>query len=431
MKQIIFTSRFVTTILTLFTVIIIPLSNGCRAPDQNTTGRVETQKKAEQPYLPGPELIDIQVAGNIEFALDLQRVLYNPAHNLFYSPWSISQALAMTFAGARSETEQQMAATLHFTLPQEQLHPVFHALEQALTADSGHDRSAFRLQITDALWAQLDFPILASYLSVTTPNYNAPLRAVDFREREETRQLINRWGSDQTDGRIKELVPRGLINGETALVLTSAVYFNAAWKTPFRKQNRYQGSFQLLDGREVTVPMMPQLALLGYHKEPDVQIIELPYAGERYAMVLLLPTVGTFERFVQELEPSRLSALLAGLKPTGIGLDLPSFSMNSNYLLKEALQHLGMVEAFSEADFSGISGTRELFIRDVCHSSFISVDEEGTEATAGSAVIIERKGGGPRLEVSVTVASPFIYLIRDNATGTILFLGQLLDPTQQ
>jgi serpin B len=422
-------SRIFRRLPLVLAMMVISLVAGCNSPQKGDSIQIVASEQPVAQILPDQQHISALVAGNNEFALDLQRELFDPDQNLIYSPWSISEALAMTYAGARNETEQEMAEVMHFTLPQGLLHPSFHAVEQALMERGDEtDPGDFQLKMANAIWAEQSCPILDSYLGAITPYYRAAVQSVNFQQREETRRLINRWGSDQTERRIAELIPPGVINGETGLVLTNAVYFRAAWKIPFRQHGRHQGQFQLLDGSKVTLPMMSQVAQLSYGEQNGLKIVELPYHGDRFSMVIMLPQSGRFETLLMQLDNTRLSALLDDLKPTAVGLEMPPFNSSSDYLLRETLQGLGMIEAFRNADFSGITGTRELFVRDVCHSAFVSVDENGTEAAAATGVVIERKGA-PRPDVRVAIDRPFLYLIRDKETGSILFLGHLVDPS--
>jgi serpin B len=373
-----------------------------------------------------PELVE----GNTEFALDLYHVLLdeNEGENLFYSPHSLSVALAMTYAGARGETEQQMAQALHYTLSQAQLPPAFSALDQALTGRSGaENEAAFQLHIADAIWGQQGYEFLDTFLDTLAENYGAGLRVVDFKQAEGARRSINQWVSDQTEHRIQDLVPPEVINGETVLVLTDAVYFKAAWMHPFAESRTRDDTFTLLDGEQVTVPMMELVAELGYAERAGVQALELPYAGDALSMVILLPEASAFEGFARGLDTRDLETILDNLKPTGVRLTMPKFSFDAKFKLKDALVALGMVDAFGDADFSGMDGTHQLFIREVCHQAFVAVDEAGTEASGASAVIMERKGG-PVVEQEIRLDRPFIFMIRDTETGAILFLGHVVNP---
>ncbi len=374
------------------------------------------------------------VDGNSEFAFDLYQSLRDEQGNLFYSPYSISLALAMTYAGARSETEQQMADTLHFILSQDSLHPAFNSLDQQLASRGqgaqGKDDKGFRLNIVNAIWGQEDYKFLAAYLDLLAENYGAGLRLLNFiNAPEECRVTINDWVSDQTEGRIEDLIPQGAIDAMTRLVLTNAIYFNAAWLHPFNEKTTQNGTFHLLDGSQVTVPMMKQTASFGYAEGEGYQAVELLYDGSQLSMIILLPESGNFDSFEQSLDADYADAILTDLEYSQVALTLPKFEFESEFSLTDTLAAIGMPVAFSdEADFSGMTGNRELTITDILHKAFVSVDEAGTEAAAATAVVVGLTSI-PAEPVEVTVDSPFIFLIRDIETGAILFVGRVMTPS--
>jgi serpin B len=375
------------------------------------------------------------VNGNSAFAFDLYRLLKEEeTGNLFYAPYSISLALAMTYAGARGETEQQMADTLHYTLPQDRLHPAFNYLDLELASRGegaeGKDDEGFRLNIANTTWGQEDYVFLSEYLDTLALNYGAGMQLVDFvGDPEGARVAINDWVSDQTEGRIKDLIPQGVIDDLTRLVLTNAIYFNAAWAEPFEEGQTQDGPFHLLDGGQVTVPTMHHTASYGYAAGDGYQAVELPYDGRELSMVILLPAEGEFESFEGSLDAGHVDAILNNLTYQEIALTMPKFEIESGFSLVEALAEMGMPVAFSmNADFSGMDGTRELYIGEVLHKSFIAVDEAGTEAAAATAVEMQLKGA-PMDPVTVTVDRPFIFFIRDTETGTVLFIGRVVDPS--
>jgi serpin B len=375
------------------------------------------------------------VEGNSAFALELYQALKEKGGNLFYSPYSISLALAMTYAGANGETAQQMADVLHFILGQDKLHPAFNWLDAELAkrgeGAQGKDGKGFRLNIANAIWGQKDYEFLPAFLDVLAENYGAGLRILDFRtETEKSRVAINDWVSDQTEGRIKDLIPQGAINELTRLVLTNAIYFNAAWEYPFDEKMTANGPFYLLDGGQVTVPMMKQTESFGYAKGEGYQAVELPYDGSELSMVILLPEAGQFEAFEAGIQAQQIDAIISDLKNTRVTLTMPQFKFESQFSLKDTLAEMGMRDAFSpdEADFSGMTGNPELFISDVVHKAFVAVDEAGTEAAAATAVIVGTTSAPTEPPVEVTIDHPFIFLIRDIQTGAILFVGRVLNP---
>jgi serpin B len=375
------------------------------------------------------------VEGNTAFAFNLYQALKGNEGNLFYSPYSISLALAMTYAGARGRTAQQMADTLDFILQQDSLHPAFNWLDAELASRGGgaqgKDGEGFKLNIANAIWGQEGYQFLPAFLDVLAENYGAGLRILDFvNEAEQSRLAINDWVSDQTNGRIKDLIPKGAIDELTRLVLTNAIYFNAAWKYPFDKKATVEIPFYLLDGDQVTVPVMKQTESFGYTSADGYQAVELPYDGDELSMVILLPAAGNFEAFERELQAQEVSDIIGTLQTTRIALAMPKFEFQSAFSLNDALSEMGMPYAFSadEADFSGMDGARDLYISDVIHKAFVSVDEAGTEAAAATAVIVGTTSMPEEPRVELTLDHPFIFLVRDIQTGTILFVGRVLNP---
>ena len=373
------------------------------------------------------------VEGNSAFAFELYQALKGEEGNLFYSPYSISLALAMTYAGTRGETAQQMADTLKFMLEQERLHPAFNWLDAELAkrgeGAEGKDGEGFRLNIVNAIWGQKDYSFLPAFLDVLAENYGAGLRILDFiTETEASRRAINKWVSDQTEGRIEDLIPQGAIDALTRLVLTNAIYFNAAWEYPFDEDMTADGPFYLLDGGQVIVPMMKQTESFGYTEGEGYQAVELLYDGDELSMVVLLPETGQFEAFEEGLQAQQVSDIIIDLQFTRVTLTMPKFEFDSEFSLKDTLAGMGMPVAFSAvADFSGMTGTPDLCISAVLHKAFVSVDEAGTEAAAATAVIVGETAM-PGQPVEVTIDHPFIFLIRDIETGSILFVGRVLNP---
>ena len=373
------------------------------------------------------------VEGNSAFAFELYKALREVEGNLFYSPYSISLALAMTYAGARDETAQQMADALHFLLGQEKLNPTFNWLDAELAkrgeGAEGKDGEGFRLNIVNAIWGQKDYEFLSDFIDVLAENYGAGLRILDFiTETEKSRLTINDWVSDQTEGRIEDLIPQGAIDALTRLVLTNAIYFNAAWENPFDKKMTADGPFYLLDGGQVIVPMMKQTESFSYTEGEGYQAVELLYDGDELSMVILLPEAGQFEAFAEGLQAQQVDAIINDLQDTRVTLTMPRFELDSEFSLKDTLAGMGMPIAFSgDADFSGMTGNQELSISDVVHKAFVAVDEAGTEAAAATSVIIKLTAV-PEPPVEVTIDRPFIFLIRDIETGAILFIGRVMNP---
>jgi serpin B len=403
---------------------------GCGGPVSVEAIVKADEARSEKPRVPADSVdaVPALVGGNTEFALDLYGALFDGDDNLFFSPHSLSTALAMTYAGARGETGRQMAQALHFRLPQAQLHPAFNALDQTLAGRGQDESQASPLRIANALWGQAGEPFLGPFLDTLAEQYGAGMELVDFGQAEEAQGRINDWGSQQTENRIQALLPPGALDSATALVLTTAAHFQAAWLTPFAEGATHDAGFTLPDGGQVMVPTMEQVAELGYAELPGVQAVDLPYAGGQLSMVILLPEEGNFEPFARALDADQLEAILAALAPTNLRLALPKFRYDAGFALRNALADLGMVDAFGDqADFSGIDGTHELFIEEVYHRAFVAVDEAGTEAAAAAAVAMALKGA-VQAEQDVRVERPFLFLIRDIDTNAVLFLGHVVNP---
>jgi serpin B len=387
------------------------------------------------PQVPAADLQEL-AAGNSQFALELYQALRGEEGNLFFSPYSISVALAMTYAGARGETEAEMAETLSFTLPQLRLHPAFNRLGLELESRGEAPQNAelgdpFRLNIANALWGQEGYPFLPEFLDTLAANYGAGMRLVDFAANvEAARVAINDWVSDKTEGKIEDLIPAGLLSSATRLVLTNAIYFNAAWATPFPEGATQDGTFYLLDGGQVTVPMMRLNEGLRYVHEKGFQVIDLPYNGHELSMVIVMPDEGGFESFEGALDAATLQAAIDGLGFEQLDLRMPRFEFEDEFSLGRALAAMGMPLAFSDdADFSGMNGNQELFISAVVHKAYVGVDEEGTEAAAATAVVMAEKAMAPSEPIEVTLDRPFLFFIRDIPTNTILFAGRVMDPS--
>ncbi len=418
----------------LLIVAVLGLAGCGSGAGSGVAGLVKSAKaRAASPDVSTADLSELVSENNV-FAFDLYQAIRGSDGNLFYSPFSISLALAMTYAGARGETESQMADTLHFTLPQARLHPAFNALDLALASRgegaSGKDGEGFKLDIANSIWGQTGFTFLQAFLDTLAENYGAGLRLLDFAKApEDARNTINDWVSEQTEGRIEDLLPPNSITDLTRLVLTNAIYFNAAWKTPFEESLTTDGVFHLLDGGQVTVPMMRQAEFLGYAQGDGVQAVELPYDGDELSMVILLPDAGQFGEFEAGLDADKAAAIMGSLGYENLALTMPKFEYDARLDLAGTLSSMGMPAAFGmNADFSGMDGKQDLFISGVFHKAFVSVDEAGTEAAAATAVVMTLKAA-PGMPVEVTLDRPFIFLIRDIQTGAILFVGRVLNPS--
>ncbi|KYF60603.1 hypothetical protein BE11_19810 [Sorangium cellulosum] len=374
---------------------------------------------------------------NTSFALDLGRALAGPTDNLIYSPFSVSTALAMTYAGARNATEQAIAEAMRFELPQARLHPAFNHVDLELKTrarDPGEATGVgFRLHTANAIWSHLDLTIKPSFLKVLGENYGAPVRLADFDRPPEAEGLINAWVSDQTLGKIPELL-KGVLTEESRLVLVNAISFEAAWRTPFEEDATQPGTFRRGDDTSVTAQMMHGRQSTRHGADDRWEAVEIPYDGSDVSMFLVMPTAGTAEAFEASLDGEALEGLIASMQYRSVDITMPKFSFESSASLKQALAGLGMDVAFGpDADFTGILGGGGVQIQDVIHKAVIDVDEAGTEAAAATAVVLAVTGSGGAVDppdpASIVLDHPFFFFVRDLPTGAILFAGRVNDPT--
>lgn len=394
--------------------------------------------KADSPRLESPQVsnqaLQALVQGDTAFAFDLyQRVTQESEDNLIYSPYSISLAFSMLYAGARGETEAQMMQALHY-LSQDEQHLTFNALDQRISGLGGKpsgeiEGEPFELNVANALWGQEDFPFEPPYLDLLAQHYGAGLRIVNFaRDPETARQMINRWVADETRDRIENIMPPGVIDSSTRLVLANAIYFNASWLFPFDQSATREMPFTLLDGSPVDVAMMHlNTARVPYLQGEGYQAVWLPYAGQQVDMLVILPGEGQFETVQAGLTADFLDQLRSQAELHDVTLSMPKFDFESDLNLPDHLSAMGMTDAFilGQADFSGIAAGRELFVSAALHKGSITVDELGTEAAAAT-VIAMAESAMPRADLAID--RPFIFAILERDTGTLLFLGRVLNP---
>jgi len=375
------------------------------------------------------------VDADTAFGLDVMRVVAGDG-NTMVSPYSIATALSMLYAGARSTTADEIADVLHLSVDDGTLHAARNALDAALAqtpAPQGEDdtRAPFAIRPANSSWGQSGYPFLAEYLAVLATNYGAGLHAIDFASGPEAaRQTINDWVEDATEDRIADLLTEGAIDVFTTLVLVNAIWFEANWASTFDPEMTEPGPFTLADGTIVTVPLMHQSIRTGYAETDTVEAVRLPYAGDA-AMVVVLPKAGSPAELVATLEPADLEF---SWSDSMVALTLPSFEFEADIPLTDVLKEMGMNAAFvapssgsdNEADLTGISAIRELYVTDVLHKTFIALDENGTEAAAATAVIVGRTSLPE--PATFTANQPFLFFIEHVPTGEMLFLGQVMDP---
>jgi len=388
---------------------------------------VSSGSQDRPPVVKGGEDMAELARGINRFAFDLYGRLGEGEGNLFVSPYSLSTALAMTYAGARGETAEQIDRMLRFPIESPRLHSANGALIRGL--QSGEH--SYQLSVANALWGQEGIRFRPDFLKLAEGEYGARLDSVDFRgDAAGARQQINAWVSEQTKGKIKELLKPPNPSPQTALVLTNAVYFRAAWAVPFSEAMTKPEDFRAAADSVVRVPMMHQTGLFGYLDGEQFQALELPYDGGDLSMMILLPKQADgLDGLERSMGGDKAAGRLSGLKPSRVAVALPKFRLSSAFELKPVLSAMGMPLAFSpKADFSGISEGEDLAVSDVVHEAYVSVDEKGTEAAAASAVIMGRSAPPTGPIVTFRADHPFVFLIRDRATGCILFIGRVRNP---
>ena len=418
-----------------------------------------------------------QLRANVAFSFALLEALRedDPHENLFFSPYSVSVALAMTYAGARGETADEMADAVRFAVDDSNLHPVLGALEDEFARrnedgrvveenekfNGGDDEShgnegesggsenesggnddepggndddsndetgpEFQFETANATWIDGTYSLEESYLETLETHYGSEDRQVDFRgDPVAAREEINEWVAAETNDRIEDLLPEGSIDSLTRLVLTNAVYFLAAWEHPFDEDATESGTFTDRDGTDHDVEMMQGTVRAPYAEIADHQFVELPYANGETGMVIVLPADGEFEAFEGSFSVDRLATLLEAASTTTVDLSIPKFGIESKFSLVNAMQTLGMERAFTEAaDFTGMAEDDELHIGEIIHQSFIEVDEAGTEAAAATAVEVGVTAAPESVEMAVD--RPFLFYVRDHPTETPVFVGRVVD----
>ncbi|MBZ0289666.1 MAG: serpin family protein [Anaerolineae bacterium] len=425
--------------------LIVILAAACSALGSSISApvaRADVERQADPPTDDIPAL----VAGNNTFAFDLyHQIVSEQDGNLIFSPYSISTALAMVYAGARSDTAAQMAQTLHYTLPPERLHPAFNALDRILqppedqrptpVPEGGYTNPAddLTLHIANSLWGQEGFPFEDNFLRTLALNYGAGINLADFsKDPNGAQKTMNQWIEQMTNGHIKDMPPPGSITPATRLALINAIYFKAEWAFPFNPKETHDAPFHLQDGGDITVPMMVNNeAEIKCLRGEDYNALQMTYGADRKAaMLLLLPDADKFRDFESRLDASMFQKVLSEILFGNI-LDfrMPRFKFDSEVDLRQKLSTMGMAEAFgSEADFSGISSGDELFLDSAQHKATISIDEQGTEASGATLVVMAISAQRAQCDNPLIADRPFIFAIYHQETGAILFLGRVLNP---
>lgn len=369
-------------------------------------------------------------SGNNAFAFALYARLASAEGNIFFSPYSISTALAMTYAGARGATEKQMAKALHFSLDQKAFHPAFAELQRGI--NDIQKKGSVQLTAANSLWMQQGDRFLPAFLDVVGKNYDAVLKYVDYASAaEKARADINAWVENKTKEKIRDLVRPGMLSAMTRMVLANAIYFKGSWAAKFDTQSTSSATFWMTDKDSVTVRMMRKGNCdFGYAENESAQCLELPYADRNLSMIVMLPKKKDLAAFEKTLSENSMDSLNSRMRETRVDVFLPRFTTEQEFILNDALSALGAADAFGgNADFSGMTGRRNLFISAVIHKAFVDVNEQGTEAAAATAVVI-RATAVRELSMPVVFRAdhPFLFMIRENSSGSILFMGRIANP---
>ncbi|MGP8215436.1 MAG: serpin family protein [Bacteroidia bacterium] len=383
------------------------------------------------------QTIEITVDSNNVFAFKLFNVLKSD-HNLIFSPFSISSALAMTYAGARGETEKQMSHVLCFGMQQEPLHNNFESIIKTIEMDNG---DSIRLNIANSLWAQNSYHFLDSYFTLVKTNYHNELNYVDFiNEPEKARLDINSWVEQKTNDKIKDLLPEGSIDGMVRLVLVNALYFHGAWKWAFNPISTRKDIFYLNRTDTVLTDFMENMeerqhyvAEYNYYEDNKFQVVEIPYNNDKLAMLIFLPNeIGDINEMENNFTLGYYTRVLRHMKADLVNLSIPKFKTTMDFNLANTLSKMGMPIAFADtANFSGMTGNKDLYISEVFHKAFINVTEQGTEAAAATAIVMSAQSASiPPPTKTFKADHPFIFILFDYDTGTILFMGELKNPQQ-
>ena len=378
---------------------------------------------------PDPAVVSNVVQGNNAFAVDLYHKVATTPGNLFFSPLSMSTALAMTAAGAQGETAQQMAQVLHLQPNQAGMHEAFATLTRDFNAKSPD----YELSVANALWGQKDFTFLEPFVSMLKTNYGAGMTPVDFNANtEKARRTINEWVEKETREKIKDLIASGVLDTSTRLILTNAVYFKSDWAEPFMKYNTYDEPFHVTSDKTTIAPMMRISYNYCYLEQDQFQMLEMPYKGKTMSMVVLLPKdIDGLPALEKSIASEKLTEWMKGLQEQKVLVFIPRFKMTAEYRMEKILSEMGMPLPFSAtADFSGMTGKPDLFISAVVHKAFVDVTEEGTEAAAVTGVGVAKSAVAvpPKSPPEFHADHPFLFLIRDLRTNSILFMGRVVNP---
>ena len=408
-----------TRLFTLVAIVAILTAAGCYSPD-----RAPNFQEARPPEVPAADAKALVEGGNA-FAIDLYKKLAAAPGNVVCSPYSVSAALAMTYAGARGDTAAEMAKVMHIAGLAERVHPAHADLAWRLKGDPAKGQPEF--SVSNTLWGQRRSGFRPEFLTLTRTHYGSGLREVDYiGDTEGARKTINGWVGDQTKGKIPELLPPEILTRATRLVLTNAIYFKGSWLHEFDPKLTTDDKFHPTPLETVPVRMMNRRGPMSVHEGDGVQVVRLPYRGEAKSMLLVVPDAATDLAAVEgKLTAEQVQQWRTGLHEADVTLQLPKFKATGKARLDTVLKEMEMPLAFLDgtADFTGMTEWERLHIGAVLHEAFVEVDEQGTVAAAATAVVMFGDGA-PRV-VTVRADRPFLFLIVDDTTRAILFVGRV------
>ncbi|MFC1690749.1 serpin family protein [Nanoarchaeota archaeon] len=404
---------------TILAIILALLIIGCGGPEPI---KVDDSQAT-------PETAQSVVQANNQYAFELySQIKKESAENIFYSPFSISTALAMTYEGAKGQTAEEMQNVFHFPIDD-------------LTRRSGYAKvinqinkkdKKYKLHTANALWAEQNYQFLPEYINVNKQYYGGEITNLDFKNNPSgSKDIINKWVEDQTNNKIKNILSS--LSPLTRLVLTNAIYFKGKWDVEFEESRTKKQDFEITADNTIKVDMMNlagEDAEFPYTEDDDFQILELPYKGKEVSMVIMLPKENNISK-LDKIDAEKLSEWRNSLREQQIILSMPKFKFETKYSMGKTLSDMGMPTAFSkDADFSGMDGTKLLMIDQVIHQAFVEVNEEGTEAAAATAVIMIKEAVSMDRPIIFNADHPFMFIIHEKETGTILFMGRVVDPRE-
>ncbi len=405
---------------------------GTAKPSETLEGRLTMANSArEEPKESTQVTLPDLVLANNQFGLSLMKTHFESQApgNFVFSPYSIALGLAQVYGGAANETAAQIQKVLNIQMGDNEFHQSWNRLDQQIAKQSDPETSKdseFVLTIANSTWVQAGYPYQQDFLDLLVSQYGSDLHPTDFAQNPQQARLdINQWVAHQTENKVEELVPEGAIDSLTCMALVNAIYLKAAWQFPFAPEATTDQPFYRLDGKTEQVATMFQSTFMNYQSNSEFIWAELPYNAGQLSFFILMPVGDSLQDFLVQIDAVKLNEILAQSEKGEVDLWMPKFEIESAVQLNDSLKRLGMVAAFDSqrADFSRMDADNNLFIGQVLHQAFIDVDEAGTEAAAASAVLMQRKGMKPLDTPRLKFDHPFLFLVRDQVSGAILFQG--------